>query len=243
VPQLPQPPQPRSSGRTEPAGFTTVTDRSFNARGESGWSVYGSQFEIVADPTAPASPTSVGRIRYPAGFGGGYEPAMTTLTGVDARGYTQLYLSFWVKLSSNWQGHSSGVNKIGFVWLHNNPTVYFSAQGSGSGPLQPQIRLQNTPDGARNLTPNVANLEFTRGEWHKWEVLLVVNAGGQANGQAHWWIDGVKVGQYTNVLYGTSSQGKAWGEVIEWRPIWGGMGGTVAQDMYMSMDDLYISGK
>ncbi|HEV8265263.1 MAG TPA: hypothetical protein VGQ06_09935, partial [Gemmatimonadales bacterium] len=106
-----------------------------------------------------------------------------------------------------------------------------------------QIRLQNIPGvGARNLTPNLANPSYTRGEWHRWEVVLVVNSGDQANGEAHWWIDGVKVGEYRDVLYGDSGQGKVWHD-LSWKPIWGGAGDVVAQTMYMWMDHYYASGK
>ena len=230
------------SGSNEPAGFTTLVDRSFSGLTELGWGA-SALLSLATDLSAPRSAPAVGQVTYPAGFGGGSDPAMTWLAGVESRGYRQLYLSFWVKLSSNWQGHGSGVNKIGFVWLHGNPVVYFSAQGSGSGPLEPQIRLQNTPAGARNLTPNLGGAVHTRGEWHRWEIVLVVNDGDQANGQAHWWIDGVKVGQYTDVLYGTSGQSKVWGDEVSWKPIWGGTGETVQQTMYMWMDHFYISGK
>jgi uncharacterized protein YjdB len=227
----------------EPAGFTTVVDRPFDAVAELGWNA-SALLTLATDLTAPKSGPLVGQITFPAGFAGGYEPAATWTGGVDSRGFTRMYLSFWVKLSSNWQGHNSGVNKIGFVWMHDNPVVYFSEQGSGSGTLEAQIRLQNTPAPARNLTPNLAAVSLTRGQWHRWEVVLVANAGDQANGEAHWWIDGVKVGEYTDVIYGSSAQPKAWGgPEISWMPIWGGIGDTVAQTMYMWMDHMYISGK
>jgi hypothetical protein len=210
---------------------------------ELGWGA-SSLLTLVTDLTAPKSAPLVGQITFPAGFGGGYEPAATWTEGVDSRGFTRMYLSFWVKLSSNWQGHNSGVNKIGFVWMHDNPVVYFSEQGSGSGNLEAQLRLQNTPAPARNLTPNLAAVSLTRGQWHRWEVVIVANTGDQANGEAHWWIDGVKVGEYRDVLYGSSTQPKAWGgPEISWMPIWGGIGDTVAQTMYMWMDHMYISGK
>ena len=243
LPPPPPPPPPSPSGSNEPAGFTPIVDRPFDAVAELEWWA-SSLLTVVADPTAPKSAPFVGQVTFPAGFGGGYEPASTWTEGVDARGFTRMYLSFWVKLSSNWQGHNSGVNKIGFVWMHDNPVVYFSEQGSGSGNLEAQLRLQNTPAPARNLTPNLGAVSLTRGQWHRWEVVLVANTGDQANGEAHWWIDGVKVGEYTDVLYGSSTQPKAWGgPEISWMPIWGGIGDTVAETMYMWMDHFYMSGK
>jgi len=179
----------------EPAGFTTVVNRPFDAVAELGWGA-SSLLTLVTDLTAPKSAPLVGQITFPA------------------------------------------------VWMHDNPVVYFSEQGSGSGNLEAQLRLQNTPAPARNLTPNLAAVSLTRGQWHRWEVVIVANTGDQANGEAHWWIDGVKVGEYRDVLYGSSAQPKAWGgPEISWMPIWGGIGDTVAQTMYMWMDHMYISGK
>jgi len=226
----------------EPAGFTPVTERSFDLLTEASWFMSG-PLTIVADPTAPKSPSLVGQITFPAGFSGGYDPAFTAIDGANSRGYTQLYVSFWVKLSSNWQGHSSEVNKIGFVWLHGNPCVFFVPTGSGSAPLAPMIWVQNIPTGGGRLPPNVNAVEFTRGVWHRWEVVLVVNTGDLANGEAHWWIDGVKVGEYRNIQYGTSAQSKFWGDELSWRPIWGGIGDAVAETMYMWMDHYYASGR
>ena len=241
----PPPPPPAPSGGlwpNQPAEFTAVTERSFDLLSEAGWSSSGPLL-LVPDLTAPKSGGSVGQITYPAGFAGGSQPAFSAVSGVNARGYTQLYVSFWVKLSSNWQGHSSGVNKIGFVWLHGNPCVFFVPTGSGSGPLEARLWLQNVPLGGRQLAPNVNPNVYTRGEWHRWEVLLVANTGDLANGEAHWWIDGAKVGEYRDIVYGTSAQSKFWGDELSWRPIWGGIGGTVSQTMFMWMDHYYASGR
>jgi len=145
-----------------------------------------------------------------------------------------------VKISSNWVGHNSGVNKQIFVWSDNQPTVYTTTQGTGSGNLAPEIHLQGT-GGTVNLPPNVvSNASFTRGVWHRWELLMVSNTAGASNGIATWWIDGVKVGDYNNVRYNSGSSPF---NLFQWSPTWGGMGGSLSADQYMWMDHIYISGK
>lgn len=221
----------------EPAGFTAITDRAFNSKVEDGWSDTGSSnFSIQTDASAPKSPSNVGEGLYPVGFGGG-SGSHNTYRSISG---THIYISFWLQLSSNWDGHSSGVNKIIFVWIHGNPSVYFSNQGSGAGPYQPQVRLQNIPGGTRNLVPNINSLSTQRGQWYRWEVVLKSNTGGNANGEAHWWINGTKVGQYTDVTYSSASQSTTWDE-ISWNPTWGGIGGTVSSAMFQRMDHCYVS--
>jgi len=191
----------------------------------------------VQDASAPFSPSGVGQQRFAAGMSGGGSPAVAE-KGIGSK--NTIYVSYWVKISSNWVGHSSGVNKQIFVWSDGQPTVYTSAQGTGSGNLSPEVRLQGS-GGTINLTPNVvSNATFTRGVWHHWELVLVGNTSGSSNGSATWWIDGVKVGAYTNVRF-TSGSG-AW-QIFQWSPIWGGTGDQIPADQFMWMDHLYISGK
>jgi hypothetical protein len=245
------------AGPNEPAGFTPYTDRYFNEMPEPGW---GAQAQpdvpgglemmpiVVQDPSAPVSQPNVGQITYRAGFtGAGYAPGQTwTGGGLLELGWKQIYVRFAVKLSANWEGHASGVNKVGFIWMNNNnPVAYFSAQGVGDGPLRSQVRLTGMPLPVTelNLTQNLADPVFTRDQWHLWEVVLIANTGAQSNGEAHWWIDGVKVGQYTGLRY-DDHVSNVWGNEISWFPVWGGENGTpVAQEMYMWMDHYYLSGK
>src|SRR4029079_11366762 len=70
------PPPPGSITSNEPAGMTVLTERPFNALNEDGWTNTGSSdYKIVADATAPKSPSNIGQIRFPAGFGSGNAPA------------------------------------------------------------------------------------------------------------------------------------------------------------------------
>ena len=232
-------------GLNEPAGFTLVTERAFDARVEQGWVIRPDEtFTIGSDATAPKSPSSVGQGAFLAGYRGEDAPLVTDFTFGD-RGHRGIYVSFWVKLSENWQGHNSGVNKIGFAWIDDDPKVVFNARTVDDGPIAPQIRIQGTemgPDGALNLDPNVrSDVRMQRGQWHHWEVVLRSNTDSNADGEIHWWLDGEKAGEYRNVAFTNAVEGKVW-EVVSWYPIWGGGPDLVAETMYMWMDHIYVSG-
>jgi hypothetical protein len=235
-------PPPSPSGSREPEGYRPITDRAFDARDDGGWHYNtSSRFTIGTRNDAPRSCCRVGEARFEAGFNGGSSP-VTTWTSFGGSGHTEIYISFWLRLSDNWQGHSSGVNKVGFAWIHGDASVYFSAQGGGSGSLRPQIRLQAVPDGARNLDANATSVAIDRGRWHHWEVQLIANSGGNANGVARLWLDGTLVSDHRDIRYSSGSQSRVW-EHLYWNPVWGGMGDTVKQDMSMSIDHIYASGR
>lgn len=227
----------------EPPGFTKITERSFDALGENGWrSAMSEHFAIVQDATAPKSAPNVGQARFPAGFPGGEGPMWTEFGDFAHLGYRKLYLSFWIKVSENWQGHHSAFNKIGFVWMHHSALLFPTIKGAGSDPLRSRIGLQGIPVvQARNLDPNLTQVEIVRGRWHRWEILLIPNTGDNANGEVHWWIDGVKVGEHTDVTVKDATQSDAI-QYVTWFPIWGGLDNAVAETMYMWMDHFYASG-
>lgn len=234
----------------EPATHTLIVDRPFAAREESGWTFWGyggwpngENFTITEDATAPQSAGSVGTMRFPAGFPGGEEPALTA--GNTTGSPTTLYIGFWVKFSQNWVGHNSCVNKIFHIWIGDANRVYLAACGSGSGALEPQVRLQGVVNygGADNLGPNlVPGTQIVRGRWQRWETVLRANTGGNADGTADFYIDGVHVGHYTGIQYVTSAQGHTW-DYVQWGPTYGGTGGSVATTQYQYIDHLRLSGR
>lgn len=226
----------------EPPGYTPITDRAFNAKVEDAWTATDAiTFTIESDSDARRSPSSVGQMLYPAGCLGSCDPGWTELA-ITQLGYTQLYVSFWVKVSDDWQGHDSFFNKIGFIWTHGKPVVVPVIKGKDADTLRAWINLQDIPEVARNLEPNLLDdVEIVRGRWHRWEIILIANSGDNADGQVHWWVDDVKVGEYFNVAFGSATQSKIW-ELIAWRPIWGGQGDVVLLPMYMRMDHYYASG-
>lgn len=251
-------PPPDTSGG-EPSGMSVLVDRDwgcvFSTSCDSGWSYspnITTGLSLTLDATAPQSSPTVAQMTYPAGFSGGSGP------GIAERGFSThrqtIYISTSVKFSSNWQGHSSGVNKILYFGIDNgSPKIYTSAKGSGTGALVPEVALQSLNaayyDGVGqtattvNLLPNVTKgKNFERGKWHRVEYLFIANSPGVADGRVQVWIDGVQTHSYTGIQF-VGSAGKNRWEWVKWSPVWGGTGGTVASTMYQQMDHLYISGK
>jgi hypothetical protein len=254
VTAAPPPPPPPPGGSFEPAGMTLISERPFSSVNEDpNWGVTGASgsvnnFSIVSDAQAPRSPNSVGQILYPAGFNGGGEPVnVYTLFNT---WYRTLYIGVWIKMSSNWVGHLTAVNKVIHLNVGGNqsganhvvPTIW----GNGAGMLQAGVLLQGiVTDGkgnnAVNLYPNLGpSGEIVRGQWHHLEYVFVGNTSGTANGTAEWWLDGVKVGSYSGMEY-VPDTGLFW--QLSWAPTWGGGGGVVSSNMMMSFDHLRVSGK
>jgi hypothetical protein len=229
----------------EPTGLTPGAENDFTTLVGDGWTIASANVNDVTienDPTAPKSPSSVAAIHYPAGYTGGGSPAVVEN---DINGTPKtLYVSYWVKLSSNWQGHESSVNKQMHLWIGDTliNRVYTLARGVGNGALSAEIALQGVVGSEEaNLTPNLGvPATVVRGQWHHWEIVLTANSAGTPDGVIEWWLDGVKVGRYTNIQFTTEAS--RW-KVIQWSPTWGGVDDVLAADQTMWMDHIFVSGK
>lgn len=239
----PLPPRPN-----EPGGFVCITNRSFGAREEEGWSTRrGNTFTIVEDKTAPVSPPYVGRAQFPVGFVGGSGP-INTSAQLRGRRVRDLYMAFWLKLPEGFEGaQSAGINKVLHIWLGERSVVVFSAQGRGRNALMPQMRLQNVRADRRgvsfNLNPQREAVPLiSRGRWYEVEIHLTLNSPGESNGVVEWWIDGRLAGQYRNVGFVNGGDELYWSE-ISWNPTWGAPKDRVAREMAMLVDHFYVSAK
>ena len=229
----------------EPAGFTPITEHYFNTLLNTDSAGFGTWHtsngpSIVSDPTAPRSAPNVAQFTYPAGFQAGYAPSHVNFDLPPNQ--SQLYLSFWMKLSSRFEGQSSETNKVLFVWIVDHPEVFLSNQGTGmAAPLIPTVRYQGDFDTRSYFRQNIGTEQaMTRGRWRRWEVLLIANTPGQANGVVRFWIDGQKVGEYTDVRVRATSD--TW-QYVYLQPIWGGTSGTVSATQYLWVDHIYVSGR
>ena len=240
-------PPPPGSGPVwrgnEPAGMTSINERSFSALNEDpSWeNLSNPGATIVADATAPHSPSGTVHINYPAGYAGGDSPESTEIS---VGSYRVFYFCYWIKHSLNWQGHNTGISKHGYVWMGNSPLFVYEADGAGSAPLVTRMALQlvvaqPNSDGwyPQNLLPNAT---FTRGQWDYVEILLTGNTAGSADGSMDVYLNGAHVSHWTGIQY--SSGTTAW-NLFRIYPVWGGIGDVVTADQYLAWDHVYMSGK
>ena len=243
----------------EPPGMTLVAERPFNCfkvtACETDWyTVEGipNTFSIVVDSSAPRSRSNVLQQLFTSALPGGSSPGAAGQDFPSSRQKATIYASYWMKLSANWVGHPSNINKSVFFPVAANNRVYTMVQGTGTtAPMNVAIGLQGLPvpytangitGQSVNLTPNIVNVPIIRGMWHKYEVVFACNTNGQPNGTAEMWVDGIKVMQYTGITYAAAGENGRW-EGINWGPIWGGAGGAITTPFYAHMDHMYVSGK
>ena len=71
---------------------------------------------------------------------------------------------------------------------------------------------------------------------------MKLNDIGASNGVMDWWLDGVQIGHYTDVVFRTAQYPSGfWGR--QYDPVWGGGGGAAkTRTDYLWIDHTYLSG-
>jgi hypothetical protein len=236
-------PPPGGAWPNEPAGLTVRTDWGLDQvlptagdvpiPGSPGWHVvYGfvpgpanGWAQLVADPTAPFSTTSVYDFVYPQGMVEGTAPATVYYPNLGTR---EVYVGFWWKPSAPFDFGPNG-NKIAFL---------FNSGGGAGGQqfiiLLPDGRLHVLPEypgDYRWRDPNVTSTVVTLGQWHRVEWYCNL-----ATGALQWWLDGVLQGSYSDV-----SNGHAF-DMFQFSPTWGGNSGAQKRETdHYWFDHLHLS--
>jgi hypothetical protein len=244
----------------EPPGFRPLADRAFltkakadddrgdkSCRGGSecwdGLEYRYNKFSVIEDRSAPFSCCTIARMHYAAGHRSGTAPA-TVQTQAFRPPVEELYVSIWARLSPNWVGNQSGTNKMFFLGIGRNANnIFLSAEGSGRGALQPQIRLQGVPDERRRLRPNLTQTTLTRGRWQHWEFYFKMNTPGGSNGIAKMWLDGAPVTDERTLAFRGPAEASARWWIFHWSPTYGGGGAPPPDDQYLDFDHVYVSGR
>src|SRR5205809_257381 len=228
-------PPPSTGWPHEPAGYRVITDYDMHALNDGGWlnsypSQLGSGISLASVAGAPASAPTVWQFAYPAGYSGGSAPG-TEYYPISAPYPTALYVAFLWNPSYPSQGHSSGVNKLMFVYAGGPPAgLIIKMLGTGSGPFRTQVTTEFGT--TTNWNENVGSSSpLALGQWHRIEMFL-----NYAGGVLQWWVDGVLVGSYTGIGYPNSGFNQ-----LEFSPTWGGVGDTKSETEYFWYDQIRAS--
>lgn len=242
----------------EPIGMTRLAENNFSciASCQNNWYVepgYAGAVSIVRDPTAPKGDSSVVQQNFTSLLPGGSSPASIG-TGLSQK--QTIYVSMWMKMSPNYFGHPTGVNKVLHFWTRNGRNVaVFIIRGAGNGPLQASFNLQglslpytwlnggsSVNSTEANLDANLGSCPVNRGQWHHYEMVLSNSQPAYSDGRIQYWLDGVKCGDFQNIGFVGLGQNNRW-EEISWSPTWGGTGGNITDNFFTQLDYIYVSGK
>jgi hypothetical protein len=223
------------------------------------WWSYQDQLGLLtlgSDATAPQSPPSVLAIAIPAGTQPGYDDPDQSVRGFGATfaaEYSTLYeLARFELPGATFENQEVGAKILGYWGVgqkspSGTPTqLYSQMRGNGSStaigsafPLD--LKMQGSASAAYPENQNISTL-VTAGRWHQFEMRATLNTIGQSNGVLQWWLDGVLIGSYANVVFRTAANPHGfWG--IQYDVVWGGGGGAAkTRADAVVLDHLYLSG-
>jgi uncharacterized protein YjdB len=219
---------------TDASSWPLLSDNPFDLVSALGWYMSEAGPSIALDPTAPASASNVLQFTYPAGLAGGGGEGLVAHGLGDTR---HVYGGYWAKSSANWQGHASNVNKMAFLYANGGAgDMYLCFYGPPGGPYEVRTALQFIGADSRTwLTPNVANVPYTVGVWHRVEWMVDMGTAGSANGIVKFWLDGTLIGSYNNVLFPSTSFTE-----FQFAPTWGGIGDFKQHTDYLWLDHVIL---
>jgi hypothetical protein len=240
VTAAPPPPPPTDTTLPhQPAGLSTLVNEAWNQVTPSGWTGpctggCASRVAVTQDATAPRSPSNVLTFSYQGNIGGeGVGQIVKSWPGVKS-----LYLGLWFKYSTNWVGHSSGVNKMLYLGTNqgqgyqNDNILNFENNGSIS------FYQQNGIDDHRRMA---INFTVAKGQWHFVELAATASTGGLLNGCLTIWVDGRQGLTRCDIRWKVGADAVFTGVDVD--PIWGGGPESLTQTQFFWMDHLYLSGK
>ncbi|MFO0773705.1 MAG: hypothetical protein U0172_03455 [Nitrospiraceae bacterium] len=230
----------------EPSGSTLLSDHNYSSLAGDGWSIQGSGVSVVQDGSAPFSPSSVMQHRFGPGLPGGTSVGVSYFPLSPTR--RELYMGFYWKASSNWEGGSlGGGQKISFIqgagaWnmvMLLNPNGKISVYFPNTEQVQ-NCQLQGSwgdCPGTVQVYPNVSNPTIGFGGWHLIEYYVKMSSSSSSNdGIIRWWVDGQLNGNFTNANFPQYQIIQA-----EFDPTWGNVGDTKTTETFFWYDHVRVS--
>jgi hypothetical protein len=146
-----------------------------------------------------------------------------------------------------------GVKALGFWGVglptgatFNSAELYGFIDGTGTAGVMtswtPWFGQQNPGPTSRRLSQN-KNLSkrIEAGRWHSYVLHMTANAIGKTDGTLRFWLDGVLLCEYTDVVWVTADKPvKFYGRKLDL--IWGGMGGgSRTRSDGIAWDNIHVS--
>ncbi len=232
----------------EPEGFTTIIDQPCEelppalATADSDWWSVSSGVAVIEDEGSAHSGGAFWRTHLDAGT------CCDTLKREASRDfrsgggatYTAVYVSLWLRHSSNWVPHPISSTFAGVQLadgLNYLPALKFDATDMN-------VRLDvpfDTVATPVSYLASGADAATWLGEWKHYELLMEMNTGDNADGVARIWVDGVLVLDESSVVYASSTFASNHEfTVFDLAHSYGGSNGSsAAQDE--DLDDIYVS--
>lgn len=195
----------------EPSGSQLLSDWNWNSLTGGGWTDSGGDRRIIADPTAPFSPSNILESRHLPNQMGGANSMFFFPTTLN-----ELYVGFWWKPSNPFSGVSTNQQKFALIESAAGGHTYLLMSSSQQGgPYVFSMQLNYTTvsnahlgngwgdsPGTWNLFANQGNAGITLGTWHRIEVYWKKSTSPTSrDGILRWWMDGQLLGNYTAVNF------------------------------------------
>lgn len=155
--------------------------------------------DIIVDATAPVSAPNVLRIVFSPTLEHDREPSVHWI-GLPF--VSEVYATWWIKLSPNWTPSPAGAAKMTFLWPQQGNGVLYSALAGSSAPHRIVIVTTWPAYGYKFWEPNVAVSDVYYDRWYriqwyvKWESMPAAG-----DGIVRWWVDDTLNGEYTDLHF------------------------------------------
>jgi len=135
-------------------------------------------------------------------------------------GATEVYVDYWFRLSESWRCDPAGCGKVHFLFPASGGDTYMGIYCTDPGTasctdpsasdnvMRTGGQLQFHDGAGANyplgipIFPNVTTTPIYRGRWHHLEAYYRFSSTKTAaDGIWRWWVDGVRNGDYTDIVY------------------------------------------
>jgi hypothetical protein len=150
----------------------------------------------------------------------------------------EAYIHAWWKISENWVGHPSGVNKVFYLSDRKHSIIVAVSCSGAGGPIGVRVVTQGS---LKSKSYFGGKGKIQRGKWQEWELLLRAPEPGGGNVSLLIWIDGKQVLDVEMEPREPNVDNRF--THLNLDPIWGGRKGSLPEEQYFYCDTMYISYK